>query len=280
MLLDKTGTLTVGRPALQALRPVPGVEPEELLAVAAAAERHSEHPLAQAISAAARDRQVALPPVEGFQSTTGFGVTAQVGGRRVLVGRPGFLTKDGIDLTAVSTAITELEDQGHTVIAVSRDQRALGVIALADTLRPEAADTVARLRKAALIPVLVTGDNPRAAPRHVATALGIEQVHAEMLPEGKAELVGTLQASATPAPASANASTPKPAKPAPRPAAPAPSNAGPWLPADHPASTARTALSSTAETTWPSKRLFRPAGGSSNGTVPDVQGRGTCGGRR
>ena len=193
VLLDKTGTLTLGRPALQALRPVPGVEPDELLAVAAAAERHSEHPLAQAISTAARDKQIPLPVVEDFQSTTGFGVTAQVSGQRVLVGRPGFLTEDGIDLTTVSTAITELEDEGHTVIAVSRDQRALGVIALADTLRPEAADTVAALRKAALIPVLVTGDNPRAA-RHVATGLGIDEVHAEMLPEGKAELVGTLQA--------------------------------------------------------------------------------------
>jgi len=192
VLLDKTGTLTIGRPAVAGLQPAPGVDADELLAVAAAAENPSEHPLARAITGAARGRGLGLPPLdpEGFQATAGFGVTAQMAGHRVLAGRPAFLTEAGIDLTGLAGAITRLEGQGHTVVAVAR---ALGVIALADMLRPEAAGAVAALRQAGLTPVLVTGDNPRAA-RHVARAAGIDQVHAQMLPDGKAALVGQLQA--------------------------------------------------------------------------------------
>ncbi len=114
-------------------------------------------------------------------------------GHRVLVGRPAFLTEAGIDLSGLAEAITRLEGEGHTVAAVARGTRALGVIALADTLRPEAADAVAALRQAGLTPVLVTGDNLRAA-RHVARAAGIEEVHAQVLPDGKATLVGQFQA--------------------------------------------------------------------------------------
>ncbi|MGH3406479.1 MAG: heavy metal translocating P-type ATPase, partial [Streptosporangiaceae bacterium] len=193
VLLDKTGTLTEGRPAVQELRPAAGVDSRDLLAVAAAAEAHSEHPLARAITDAARERQLALPAVSGFVSTAGFGVTAQAGGHRVLAGRPGFLTDGGIDLSALTGEITRLESAGHTVVAIARDDEALGVIALADTPRPEAAEVVARLRTAGLTPILVTGDNPRAA-RHVAGQLGIDAVRARVLPEGKAELAGQLQA--------------------------------------------------------------------------------------
>jgi P-type E1-E2 ATPase len=131
--------------------------------------------------------------VTGFVAAAGSGVTAHAGGHRVLAGRPAFLAGEGIGLSALTSAITELEAAGHTVIAVARDGQALGVIALADTLRPEAADVVARLRAAGLTPVLVTGDNPPAA-RHIAAQAGIDQVHAQVLPEGKAELAGRLQA--------------------------------------------------------------------------------------
>jgi Cu+-exporting ATPase len=110
----------------------------------------------------------------------------------VLVGRPGFLADAGIDLATVTDAITRLESAGHTVVAVARAGDPLGVIALADTVRPEAADTVARLLRAGLTPVLVTGDNVRAA-RHVAAELGIGQIRAGVLPDGKAELVRKLQ---------------------------------------------------------------------------------------
>jgi len=193
VLLDKTGTLTEGRPTVQQLRPAAGVEPEELLGVAAAAEAHSEHPLARAITTAARDKPIYLPAVEGFAATAGFGVTAHVGGHKVLVGRPAFLAGNGIDLTPLGTVIANLEDEGHTVVAVARDKHLLGVVALADTPRPEAAGTVAALKAAGLTPVLVTGDNPRAA-RHIAKQLGIEEVHAQVLPAGKSDLVGQLQA--------------------------------------------------------------------------------------
>ena len=195
VLLDKTGTLTVGRPAVAGLHPAPGVDADELLAAAAAAEDPSEHPLARAITGAARQRRLELPPLdaEGFQATAGFGVTARIAGHRVLAGLPAFLTQAGIDLSGLAGTIAALEGEGHTVVAVARGTRALGVIALADTLRPEAAQAVTALRQAGLTPVLVTGDNPRAA-RHIARAAGIGQVHAQVLPDGKAALVGELQA--------------------------------------------------------------------------------------
>ena len=195
VLLDKTGTLTTGRSTLAEVRPAAGIDADEVLAVAAAAETHSEHPLARAITSGASDRGVAVPALEpeGFQATAGFGVTAWIGGHRVLAGRPAFIADAGIDLAGVDEALTRLEAGGHTVVAVARGTRALGVIALADTLRPEAAATVAALRAAGLTPVLVTGDNPRAAA-HIAAQAGIGEVHAEVLPEGKAGLVGRLQA--------------------------------------------------------------------------------------
>lgn len=193
VLLDKTGTLTLGRPTVQGVEPAPHIDPDEPLAVAAAAEASSEHPLAAAITTAAKDRRLVLPMVTDFTSTTGFGVSALVGSRRVLVGRPSFLTEAGIDPTPLGDAIGRLESEGHTVVAVSRDGQPLGVIALADTIRPEARETVKRLQGAGLVPVLVTGDNPRAA-RHVATRLGIDEVRADVLPDGKAELVRKLQA--------------------------------------------------------------------------------------
>jgi heavy metal translocating P-type ATPase len=194
VLLDKTGTLTTGRPAVVGLHPAPGVGPEELLAVAAAAEAPSEHPLARAIVQDSAQRRVELPPLDpgGFAATAGLGVTAQLAGHRVLAGRPAFLTGHGVDLTGLDQAITRLEAEGHTVVAVARGTRALGVIALADTLRPEAAGAVAALRDAGLTPVLVTGDNPRAAA-HIARQAGIDQVHAGVLPDGKADLVGQFQ---------------------------------------------------------------------------------------
>jgi P-type Cu+ transporter len=193
VLLDKTGTLTEGRPALAHVEPVPGGDPDALLAVAAAAESHSEHPLARAITNGAAQQGLTVPHADEFASTTGFGVSAQVDGHRVLAGRPGFLTNAGIDLASVAGATARLEGEGHTVVAVSRDESPLGVLALADTVRPQAGKTVARLRAEGLTPVLVTGDNPRAA-HHVAEQLGITEVRAEVLPDGKAGLVRELQA--------------------------------------------------------------------------------------
>ncbi len=194
IVLDKTGTLTEGRPAVRELASLVG--DDELLAIAAAAESSSEHPLARAIVDAAHDRGTELQPAERFESVTGFGVRARVGGRDVVVGRPGFLTDDSVDLTRLAAQVDQLEAAGRTVVAVAADGDAIGLIALGDEIRSDAVDAVAAMRAAGLEPVLVTGDNERAAG-HVARQLAIDDVRAGVLPEGKADIVRSLQADGT-----------------------------------------------------------------------------------
>ncbi len=195
IVLDKTGTLTMGRPTVRAVEAAGGVR-DEVLVAAAAAEARSEHPLARAVVDAANDRGLELPQVEDFESHTGSGVRARAAGRDVLVGRPGLLTEAGIDLAALTARIDQLEAAGHTVIVVAADNQALGAIALGDELRPDAADAVTAMQRAGLDPVLVTGDNERAA-RRVAEQLGITEVRAGVRPEGKAEIIRELQADGT-----------------------------------------------------------------------------------
>jgi len=158
----------------------------------AAAESSSEHPLAQAVLTAAVEQDLDVPTIEDFDSLTGRGVLARIGGQRVLVGRPSFLESEGVDLSAKALRIAELEEVGRTVVAASRDGRLLGAIAFDDGLRPDAAEAVAAMGRAGIRPVLVTGDNPRAAAQ-VAAQLGIDEVHAGALPNEKAEIVRTLQ---------------------------------------------------------------------------------------
>jgi Cu+-exporting ATPase len=191
IVLDKTGTLTVGKPTMRGLEGH-GIDQNQLLGWAAAAEASSEHPLARAIVAAAADRGLPLPDAEEFASHTGFGVTARVDTHTVVVGRPSLLAQHGIDPAPLGEAIGRWSASGHTVVAVAVDGAPGGVVALGDTLRPEAADTIARLRDAGITPVLVTGDNPRAAA-HIAAQVGITQVHAEVHPDHKAAIVRELQ---------------------------------------------------------------------------------------
>ncbi len=190
IVLDKTGTLTEGRPTVQAIEALG--DPNEVLAFAAAAESSSEHPLAQAVLNEALARSVPLLGVEAFDSVPGRGVVATIAGTHVMVGRPQFLEEAGVAVSPLFARIHELERAGHTVITVSRDKQLLGAIALGDRLRPDAIATVAGIRKASLVPVLVTGDNPRAAEQ-VARQLGIEEVHAGVLPGQKAEIIRRLQ---------------------------------------------------------------------------------------
>ncbi|MEE1649862.1 cation-translocating P-type ATPase [Brachybacterium sp. J144] len=194
IVLDKTGTLTKGRPAVREIEARTGQA--DVLATAAAAEAPSEHPLARAIVTAAAARGLPVPAARDFASVTGFGVTATVDGQTVVVGRPGFLTDHGIDLTPVAATVQRLENIGRTVVAVAADGHLLGVIALGDEIRAEAVEAVEQLRTAGITPVLATGDNERAAA-HVAAQVGIEQVRAEVLPEDKADLVRELQAGGT-----------------------------------------------------------------------------------
>ncbi len=191
IVLDKTGTLTEGRPIVREIEPL-GVSEAELLAVAAAAEASSEHPLAQAVVTAAFERGATPPDVDSFEAVPGQGVVARIETGEVLVGNRRFLVDRGVDFTSLQERIGVLEAAGRTVIAVARDGRPLGAIALGDALRPDAVPAIGALRKAGLQTILVTGDNERAA-RRTASDLGIDEVHAGVLPQDKAGLVRELQ---------------------------------------------------------------------------------------
>ena len=191
VVFDKTGTLTEGRPALRQIVAVACPE-EELLAVAAAAEAGSEHPLGRAVVEEAFQRQIELAEVQGFEAVVGRGVSARLGDARLTVGSPAFLTSQGVNLAAQDEGINELEGRGLTVIAVARDGVLLGLLALGDALRPDAAETVRRLHALGIRTSLITGDNEQAA-RYFAHAAGIEEVHARVLPAEKAALVRKLQ---------------------------------------------------------------------------------------
>jgi len=192
IVLDKTGTLTEGRPVVCEIEAV-GVSEQELLAIAAAAEASSEHPLAQAVVEAAFEHGARPPDVESFEAFPGKGVVARIGGREVLVGNPRFLADRGVDLTRLHARVEALEAAGRTVIGIVRDRSALGIVALGDTLRADAVQAVAAVRNAGLKTILVTGDNERAAQR-VAREVGVDEVHAGVLPQDKANIVRELQA--------------------------------------------------------------------------------------
>ncbi|WP_121830359.1 heavy metal translocating P-type ATPase [Streptomyces sp. S1] len=191
--LDKTGTLTEGTPRLTDLRPLDtsGLEEGELLHVAAVTEHPSEHPLARAVVDAAPACGLALTTAEGFSSTPGTGVTATVDGRAVAVGSPARLLDDPTHPAAVLAA--ELEEDGRTAVVVILDGNPVGVIGIADRLRPEAATATRALAElVGRTPVLITGDNPRAAAR-LAAEVGITDVRAGLLPQDKLATVHQLQ---------------------------------------------------------------------------------------
>ena len=191
VVLDKTGTLTEGKPVVREVEAL-GVSERELLAIAAAAESSSEHPLAAAVVKAAFERGAVPPEVAAFEALPGKGVVADIDGSEVIVGSPTFLGERAINLTPLVDRIGTLEEKGRTVIAVARNGRALGILALGDAPKVDAVETIAALRQAGLEPVLVTGDNERAAQR-VAHDAGIDRVHAGVLPGQKAEIVRRLQ---------------------------------------------------------------------------------------
>ncbi|MEU0600819.1 heavy metal translocating P-type ATPase [Streptomyces sp. NPDC006393] len=197
--LDKTGTLTEGTPRVTDVRPLPGAGFDEpgLLTLAAAAEHPSEHPLGRAVVEAARERGLALPVAEDFHSTPGVGVRATVGGHAVAVGAPARLLAGSGDAgsTGAADQVAELEDGGRTAVLVAVDGRPVGVLAIADRLRPDATATVASLTSlTGTVPVLLTGDNARAAARLAAEA-GIEDVRAGLLPHHKVGAVRELERS-------------------------------------------------------------------------------------
>ncbi|MEO8692208.1 MAG: heavy metal translocating P-type ATPase [Acidimicrobiales bacterium] len=192
IVLDKTGTITEGRPALTDVIPLAGFDEAELLRLVASAERSSEHPLAAAIVTGATDRGIKLVDPVGFDSVTGKGIRATVAGREILVGNPRLLADAGIDTTALAASVDQLSGEGKTAMVAAVDGHPAGVIAVADTLKAGSKAAVAGLRHLALEVVMITGDNRRTAAA-IARQVGITRVLAEVLPEHKALEVRRLQ---------------------------------------------------------------------------------------
>lgn len=192
---DKTGTLTRGQPVVREIVALNGIPAERILALAAATERYSEHSIGRSIVQASYDRKLALGEASGFLALPGYGVTARVEERRVLVGSRALLAEQGVGWTdAIDRRTRDLEGQGHTVVPVAVEGEVAGLIALADTPRPEARAAIAELKRLGVGEVvMITGDNPRAAEL-IARELGIDRVFAEVLPGDKLGIVRELQA--------------------------------------------------------------------------------------
>ncbi|RPF28020.1 heavy metal translocating P-type ATPase [Georgenia muralis] len=182
--LDKTGTLTENRPVVVGVATAAGRSREEVLSLAAGLEARSEHPLARAILAAAHG----VPAAADVEAVTGAGLTGTIGARRVRLGRPGWIDPDGL-----AAEVTGMQQAGATAVVLEVDGQVLGAIAVRDELRPEAPEVVARLRREGYTVTMLTGDNAATA-QALATEAGITNVHAELRPEDKSRLVGTLRA--------------------------------------------------------------------------------------
>lgn len=193
IVFDKTGTLTRGEPNVTDIVPLGDQDETEVLRLAAAIEVGSEHPLGEAIVRAAKHRGLELPPVTGFEAASGLGINGTAGGLHVLLGNRRFFTQEGVDASLAEEAMTGLENDGKTAMLVGADRRLVGIIAVADTLKPEAKEAVAALRSEGIDVVLLTGDNERTA-KTIGRQLGIDRVIAEVLPGDKAKIIGELKA--------------------------------------------------------------------------------------
>ena len=193
LVVDKTGTLTEGRPSVTAIQPVAGFDEAELLRLAASLERGSEHPLADAIVEAAKARSLTLSEAREFDSPVGRGVTGRVDGRRVVLGNGRYLGELKIDVTALEAGAEALRHDGATAIFVAVDGQAAGVLGIADPVKATTAEAIIALKAAGLRLVMMTGDN-RTTAEAVARSLRIDDVRAEVLPQDKADVVEQLRA--------------------------------------------------------------------------------------
>ena len=193
VVLDKTGTLTKGEPEVTDYLPI-GMDDIELLSLAAAAERESEHPLAKAVVAYADARNIPRLTATAFRNVTGLGAVATVDGRQVVMGNARLMADEGIDISSISAAQNDLAATGRTAIAFAVDGTAAGVIALADAPRDTAAASISALHDSGIEVVMLTGDNEPTAKR-IASLLGIDTVIAEVLPEDKSARIAELQRS-------------------------------------------------------------------------------------
>ncbi len=193
VVLDKTGTITTGRMSVVDVIPVAGTSREELLGMVGAVEDASEHPIARAIADAARAETGSLPALQDFANHQGLGVQGVIDGHLVVAGRPRFLADWALHLTdELEAAIAEAESSGRTAIVAGWDGAVRGVVVVADTVKPTSADAIAALRSLGLRPVLLTGDNERAA-RAVAAQVGIDEVIADVMPADKVDVLRRLQ---------------------------------------------------------------------------------------
>jgi Cu+-exporting ATPase len=192
LVLDKTGTLTLGRPELARVVVAPGFEENDVLAAAAALEISSEHPQSTAIVRGARERGLALPAASDFRSLTGRGVTGRVGGRRLDIGNAALLGEAGADLSALAAESQSLRAGGHTVVSLAIDGKLAALFALADPIAPGVPSALEALRESGLRIVMLSGDH-EATARAVARELGIDEVRAELSPEQKHGVIRQLR---------------------------------------------------------------------------------------
>ena len=193
LVVDKTGTLTEGRPVVTSIVPAAGFEEDDILRLTAGVERASEHPLAHAVLDAAQQRKLTIPDVQEFDSPVGRGVQGLVEGHDVVLGSADFLSSHHIDTDRLDAQADELRADGATVIYVGIDQAAAGIIAIADPVKQSTPAALAALREEGIEVVMLTGDN-RITAEAVARRLGIERVEAQVLPEHKSDIVKALRA--------------------------------------------------------------------------------------
>lgn len=192
LVVDKTGTLTQGRPAVTDTLAASGFDPDEILRWAAGVERASEHPLAQAIVAAATERGVGIPDVDSFEAPAGRGVVGVVDGRHVVAGNAEFLTSQRIDVSALESEADRLRSDGATAIYLGVDGRAAGIFAIADPVKPTTPAALAALHREGIDIVMLTGDN-RVTAQAVGRRLGIDRIEADVLPDQKSDVVTRLR---------------------------------------------------------------------------------------
>ena len=193
VILDKTGTVTNGKPVLTDVIVADGFHEEEILRLVGAAEKNSEHPLAEAIVEGIKEKKIDIPSSETFEAIPGFGIESVVEGKQLLIGTRRLMKKFDIDIEEVSKSMEELEREGKTAMLIAINKEYAGIVAVADTVKDTSKAAIARLKKMGLDVVMITGDNTQTA-QAIAKQVGIDHVIAEVLPEGKAEEVKKLQA--------------------------------------------------------------------------------------
>ncbi|MCD6394653.1 MAG: cation-translocating P-type ATPase, partial [Planctomycetes bacterium] len=194
LLVDKTGTFTLGRPRVKEVVAFDGISKEEVLRLAAVAEKYSEHPLARSVMAHAKERGIQVPDPHEFKIEVGMGVTARLDGKKLLVGKSAFLQNKGVGISEdVERAVAEQTGRGRTTIIVANDLKPIGLIAIADEIRPETHNAIAALKATGLKNItMLTGDNHSVA-QAVAAEIGVDDFRAELLPEQKLQFVEKLQ---------------------------------------------------------------------------------------